>query len=69
MKKFFVSSLRVMFTAVGVLYIPVYLTAWVLRIICRVFLCIAYFFMFDFNMAKDVAKSLFKWQLLYDRNK
>lgn len=48
-----------LYAAVGVSYFPIYLLAWVLRIIARLFLAISYFGMLDGRKGKDVFKSLF----------
>ena len=48
-----------LYAAIGVLYFPFYLSAWVLRIIARFFLAISYFGMLEGRKGKDVLKSLF----------
>jgi hypothetical protein len=53
-----------LFTIVGVLWFPFYIAAWLLRIIARFLLAIAYFGLLNGKMAKDIMKSLFTW---YDR--
>ena len=51
--------LVVLYAIVGALYFPIYLLAWVLRIIARFFLAVSYFGMLDGRKGKDVFKSLF----------
>ena len=44
---------------VGIIYFPVYLAAWVLHIVARVLLAMAYFFMLQPRVAKNVFNSVF----------
>lgn len=48
-----------MWTAVKVIYFPVYFTAYVLHKAARLLLALSYFLMFDFRMGWDVVKGLF----------
>lgn len=44
---------------VGIAYFPVYLAAWVLHIVARILLAIAYLFMLQPHVAKNVFSSVF----------
>lgn len=48
-----------LYAVVGVLYFPLYLFAWLLRIVSRFFLALSYFGMLEGRKGKDVFKSLF----------
>jgi hypothetical protein len=49
----------------GLLYSPIYIAAWILRIIARLLLAVAYFGLLQFSMGKDVFISLFKFHDYY----
>lgn len=53
--------LAILWTITGIIYSPIFLLAWVIRIIARLLLAISYFGLLNFKMAKDVFKSLFIW--------
>lgn len=48
-----------LFALLGLIYLPVYICAWLLRIVARFLLSIAYFGTLDWAMGKEVFKSLF----------
>ena len=48
----------ILYLTVGVLYSPLYLFAWLLRIISRFFLALSYFGMLEGRKGKDIIKSL-----------
>ena len=48
-----------LFALIGIIYFPIYLCAWLLRIVARFLLSIAYFGTLDGAMGKEVFKSLF----------
>lgn len=45
--------------AVGTIYFPIYLSAWFLHIIARILLAIAYLFMLQQHIARNVFSSVF----------
>lgn len=49
----------------GILYSPIYIIAWIIRIIARLLLAIAYFGLLQFSMGKDIFISLFKFRDYY----
>lgn len=53
--------LKFLWRAVGVLYFPIYLLAWVLHKTARLLLAISYFGMMEPQYGKDIIKSLFAW--------
>lgn len=44
---------------IGVIYFPIYLTAWILHVIARLLLVIAYLFMLQPHVARNVFSSVF----------
>lgn len=48
-------------TLAGLCYAPVFIAAWVLHIVARLLLSIAYFGMLNGQQGKDVFKSLFRF--------
>lgn len=46
---------------VGLMYLPIFILAWLLHIISRFLLSISYFGMLNARTGKDVLKSLFRW--------
>lgn len=49
----------ILYAIAGALYFPLYLFAWLLRIISRFFLALSYFGMLDGRKGKDIIKTLF----------
>ena len=49
----------IFYTIIGALYFPLYLFAWLLRIVSRFFLALSYFGMLDGRKGKDIIKTLF----------
>lgn len=58
------SAMFVLSVIIGILWSPIFITAWLLRIVARFLLAISYFGMLNGKMGKDVFKSLFVW---YDK--
>ena len=48
-------------TLIGLCYAPVFIAAWVLHIVARLLLSIAYFGMLNSQRGRDVFKSLFRF--------
>lgn len=46
---------------VGLIYLPVFIAAWLLHIVARLLLSISYFGMLNASMGYDVFKSIFRW--------
>lgn len=46
---------------VGLVYLPVFIAAWLLHIVARLLLSISYFGMLNARMGRDVFKSIFRW--------
>lgn len=44
------------------IYAPIYVAAWFLHITARIILAIANIGLLRFNYAKDIFKSIFKWE-------
>ena len=44
---------------IGVIYFPIYLTAWILHVVARLLLAIAYLFMLQPHVARNVFSSVF----------
>ena len=60
MKKFWKSFKKVIWVILGIIYYPIYMLAWLLHKVARLTLAIAYFFMFQRRMAKDIIVNLFR---------
>ena len=58
------SAMFVLSVIIGILWSPIFIAAWLLRIVARFLLAISYFGMLNGKMGKDVFKSLFVW---YDK--
>lgn len=56
MKKFW----KLIWSILGAFYYPIYATAWLLHKVARLVLAIAYFFMLQKRIAKDIIINLFK---------
>lgn len=48
-------------TVIGILYLPVFVIAWLLHIIARILLGISYYGLLNYPMGRDVLKSLFRF--------
>ena len=46
---------------VGLVYLPVFIAAWLLHIVARLLLSISYFGMLNASMGRDVFKSIFRF--------
>ena len=55
------SATVILWTLVGLLWAPVFIASWLLRIVARFLLSISYFGMLNGKMGRDVFKSLLTW--------
>lgn len=46
---------------IGILWLPFFIVAWLLRIVARFVLAVSYFGLLNFKMGSDIIKSLFVW--------
>lgn len=65
MKKLKLPYKLIIWTLIGLIYLPVYISAWLLRIIARILLAIAYFGTLNGKMGVAVLKSIFSFD--YER--
>lgn len=65
MKKLKIPYKLIIWTLIGLMYLPVYISAWLLRIIARILLAIAYFGTLNGRMGIAVLKSIFSFD--YER--
>lgn len=65
MKKLKIPYKLIVWTLVGLIYLPVYISAWLLRIVARILLAIAYFGTLNGRMGIAVLKSIFSFD--YER--
>lgn len=65
MKKFKLPYKLIIWTLIGIIYLPVYISAWLLRIVARILLAIAYFGTLNGRMGVAVLKSIFSFD--YER--
>lgn len=65
MKKLKLPYKLIIWTLVGLIYLPVYISAWLLRIVARILLAIAYFGTLNGRMGVAVLKSIFSFD--YER--
>lgn len=65
MKKFKLPYKLIIWTLIGLIYLPVYISAWLLRIVARILLAIAYFGTLNGRMGVAVLKSIFSFD--YER--
>lgn len=65
MKKLKLPYKLIIWTIIGLIYLPVYISAWLLRIIARILLAIAYFGTLNGRMGIAVLKSIFSFD--YER--
>lgn len=66
MKKFKLPYKLIIWTLIGLIYLPVYISAWLLRVVARILLAIAYFGTLNGRMGVAVLKSIFSFD--YERN-
>lgn len=55
------SATVILWTLVGLLWAPIFIASWLLRIVARFLLSISYFGMLNGKMGRGVFKSLFTW--------
>lgn len=65
MKKLKLPYKLIIWTLIGLIYLPVYISAWLLRIVARILLAIAYFGTLNGRMGIAVLKSIFSFD--YER--
>ena len=65
MKKLKLPYKLIIWTLIGLIYLPVYISAWSLRIVARILLAIAYFGTLNGRMGVAVLKSIFSFD--YER--
>lgn len=65
MKKLKLPYKLIIWTIVGLIYLPIYISAWLLRIVARILLAIAYFGTLNGRMGVAVLKSIFSFD--YER--
>ena len=65
MKKLKLPYKLITWTIIGLIYLPVYISAWLLRIVARILLAIAYFGTLNGRMGVAVLKSMFSFD--YER--
>lgn len=65
MKKLKLPYKLIIWTIIGLMYLPVYISAWLLRIVARILLAIAYFGTLNGRMGVAVLKSIFSFD--YER--
>lgn len=65
MKKLKLPYKLIIWTLIGLIYLPVYISAWLLRIVARILLAIAYFGTLNGRMGVAVLKSIFSFD--YER--
>ena len=65
MKKLKLPYKLIICTLIGLIYLPVYISAWLLRIVARILLAIAYFGTLNGRMGVAVLKSIFSFD--YER--
>lgn len=65
MKKLKLPYKLIIWTIIGLIYLPVYISAWLLRIVARILLAIAYFGTLNGKMGVAVLKSIFSFD--YER--
>lgn len=65
MKKLKLPYKLIIWTIIGLIYLPVYISAWLLRIVARILLAITYFGTLNGRMGVAVLKSIFSFD--YER--
>lgn len=66
MKKLKIPYKLIVWSLIGLIYLPVYISAWLLRIVARVLLAFAYYGTLNGKMGNAVLKSIFSFD--YERN-
>lgn len=66
MKRLKIPYKMIVWAIIGLIYLPVYLSAWLLRIVARLLLAIAYYGTLNGRMGTDVLKSIISFD--YERN-
>lgn len=61
MKKRKTAFFVILWSIIGAIYSPIYLTAWVLKLIAKLLLSISYFGTLNATYGKGVFKSIFKF--------
>lgn len=61
MKKLKLPYKLIIWTIIGLIYLPVYISAWLLRIVARILLAIAHFGTLNGRMGVAVLKSIFSF--------
>lgn len=61
-KKLIKRVVKLLFCLLGIIYYPVYVLCWVLHIIARLLLSISYLGLLDRQRAKNIFKSLFRYE-------
>lgn len=51
--------LKIIWYILGVIYVPIYITLWLLHKLARLLLAISYFGMFEKQVGKDIISNLF----------
>lgn len=54
-------AIKIIWAAIGLFAVPIYLFGWLLHIVARFLLSVSYLLIFDGRRAKDVFTSLFKY--------
>ena len=65
MKKLKLPYKLIIWTIIGIIYLPIYISAWLVRIVARILLAIAYFGTLNGRMGVAVLKSIFSFD--YER--
>lgn len=65
MKKLKLPYKLIIWTIIGLIYLPVYISAWLLRFVARILLAIAYFGTLNGRMGVAILKSIFSFD--YER--
>ncbi len=65
MKKFKLRYKTFTWFLIGLMYLPIYVIAWLLRIVARILLAISYIGTLNVIMGIEVFKSIFSWD--YER--
>lgn len=53
---------KLLWSLLGIIYYPIYVLCWILHIVARFMLAISYFGLLDRQRAKNVFKSLFRYE-------
>lgn len=58
---------RYLWWVLGVLYVPIFLGAWLLHKVANILLSISYFFTFDYKLAGAILSKLFELPFVFDK--